>query len=235
MKWLRAPARLADGLRVYAIGDMHGCAGRLRALHEAIRADLKAHPTRGATLVHLGDYIDRGPDSAGVIEAAMGFDACPVVNLTGNHEATLLAALDGDAPAATDWIHYGGREALTSWGMAPHAPRETWGQGIPAAHIAFLRGLALRHRIGPYFFVHAGIRPGVALEDQAPDDLIRIRGAFLNSEADHGAVIVHGHTPVREREADLRDNRINLDTGAVFGGPLTCGVFEEDRVGLLTA
>ncbi|WP_206933596.1 metallophosphoesterase family protein [Roseococcus thiosulfatophilus] len=235
MKWLRAPAQLADGLRVYAIGDVHGCVDKLRALHEAIRADLKAHPTRGATVIHLGDYIDRGPDSAGVIEAAMGFDACPVVNLMGNHEATLLAALDGDAPAATDWIYYGGREALTSWGMPPHAPRESWATGIPAAHIAFLRGLALRHRIGPYFFVHAGIRPGVALEDQAPDDLIRIRGAFLDSEADHGVIVVHGHTPVRERTADLRENRINLDTGAVYGGPLTCGVFEEDRVGLLTA
>jgi len=235
MRWLRAPARLDEGLRVYAIGDMHGCAEKLRALHDAIRADLAAHPTRGATLVHLGDYIDRGPDSAGVIEAVTGFDACPVVNLLGNHEATLLAALDGDAPAATDWIYYGGREALTSWGMAPHAPRDSWAAGIPAAHIAFLRGLSLTHRIGPYVFTHAGIRPGVALEDQAPDDLIRIRGAFLDSEADHGVIVVHGHTPVRERTADLRANRINLDTGAVFGGPLTCGVFEADRVGLLTA
>jgi serine/threonine protein phosphatase 1 len=235
MKWLRAPARLADGLRIYAIGDIHGCADKLRVLHEAILADLKAHPTRGATLVHLGDYIDRGPDSAGAIEAVMGFDACPVVNLMGNHEATLLAALDGDAPAATDWMYYGGREALTSWGMAPHAPRTEWGAGIPAAHQAFLRGLAVRHRVGPYFFAHAGIRPGVPLEAQAPDDLIRIRGAFLDSEADHGVIVVHGHTPVREREADLRANRVNLDTGAVFGGPLTCGVFEEDRLGLITA
>lgn len=235
MKWLRTPARLTDGLRVYAIGDVHGCADKLRALHEAIRADLAQHPTRGATLLHLGDYIDRGPDSAGAIDAVLGFDACPVVNLMGNHEATLLAALDGDAPAATDWMYYGGREALASWGMAPDAPRGEWAAGIPAPHQQFLRGLALRHQVGPYFFAHAGIRPGVPLAAQTPDDLLRIRGAFLDSEAEHGVVVVHGHTPVREREADLRANRVNLDTGAVFGGPLTCGVFEEDRLGLITA
>ena len=235
MKWLKAPAKLPIGTRVYAVGDIHGCAAQLRALHAMIRTDLQANPTSGACLVHLGDFIDRGPDSAGAIEAAMAFNACPVINLSGNHEATLLAALDGDAPSATDWMYYGGREALQSWGMEPHSPRESWAAGIPTPHLAFLRALKLQHRVGSYLFVHAGIRPGIPLDAQSPDDLLRIRGAFLDSEADHGAIIVHGHTPVRERVADLRDNRINLDTGAVFGGPLTCGVFEEDRIGLLTA
>ncbi len=235
MKWLKSRVRLPVGTRVYAIGDVHGCAGKLMELHGQIRADLKENPTSGALLLHLGDFIDRGPDSAGAIDLAMGFDACPVVNLCGNHEATLLAALDGDAPSATDWMYYGGREALVSWGLAEHAPRESWATGIASRHIAFLRGLRLSHRVGPYFFAHAGVRPGVPLDAQAPDDLMRIRGAFLDSEADHGAFIVHGHTPVRERVAELRENRINLDTGAVFGGPLTCGVFEEDRVGLMTA
>ncbi|MDB5414809.1 MAG: serine/threonine protein phosphatase [Rubritepida sp.] len=234
MKWLKAPARLPVGIRVYAIGDIHGCADKLRALHELIRADLTENPTSGASLVHLGDFIDRGPDSAGAIEAVMAFDACPVVNLCGNHEATLLAALDGDAPSATDWMYYGGTQALESWGIDPRAPRDNWSTSIPAAHIAFLRGLSLKHRVGPYIFAHAGIRPGVPLDEQSPDDLMRIRGAFLDNEADHGVIVVHGHTPVRERTADLRENRINLDTGAVFGGPLTCGVFEEARIGLLT-
>ena len=235
MRWLRAPAILPPGMRVYAIGDVHGCADRLRALHAAIAEDLRAHPPREALLVHLGDYVDRGPDSAGAIAAAMGFSACPVVNLMGNHEATLLAALDGDAPSATDWLYYGGREALRSWGLPDWTPRGEWAAGIPAAHQGFLRGLALSHRVGPYLFVHAGVRPGVPLEAQRADDLLRIRGAFLDSEADHGAVIVHGHTPVRERVAEIRANRVNLDTGAVYGGVLTCGVFEEDRIGLLTA
>lgn len=98
-----------------------------------------------------------------------------------------------------------------------------------------MRRLSLSHRVGPYFFAHAGVRPGVPLGEQLPDDLLRIRGAFLDSEVEHGAIIVHGHTPVRERIADLRPNRINLDTGAVYGGPLTCGVFEEDRIGLMVA
>ena len=235
MKWLRAPALLPVGERVYAIGDVHGCADKLLALHALIRADLGANPTSGATVIHLGDYIDRGPDSGGVIEAVLAFDACRTVNLRGNHEATLLDALDGDAPSATDWMYYGGSQALLSWGLAEHAPRESWAAGIPAHHIAFMRGLRFQHRIGPYFFAHAGVRPGVPLARQTPDDLMRIRNTFLDSEADHGAIIVHGHTPVRERVADLRANRINLDTGAVFGGPLTCGVFEEDRLGLLTA
>jgi serine/threonine protein phosphatase 1 len=235
MKWLKAPATLPVGTRVYAIGDIHGCADQLKALHDLIRADLKENPTSGASVVHLGDFIDRGPDSAGAIEAVMAFNPCPVVNLRGNHEDTLLAALDGDSPSATDWMYYGGSQALASWGLGPLAPRDTWAAGIPAAHLAFLRGLRLHHRVGPYLFVHAGIRPGLPFEDQKPEDLLRIRGAFLDSEADHGMIVVHGHTPVREREADLRGNRINLDTGAVFGGPLTCGVFEEGRIGLLTA
>ncbi len=235
MKWLRAPATLAQGKRVYAIGDTHGCITQLRAVHDAIRADLAAHPTPGAVVVHLGDYIDRGPDSAGVIAAVRGFDACPVVNLKGNHEVTLLAALDGDGPSATDWMYYGGKEALASWGVDPDAPPAEWRSGIPAEDQGFLRGLLPHHRVGPYLFVHAGIRPGVALEAQSLDDLTRIRGPFLDSEADHGFVVVHGHTPVRERVADIRPNRINLDTGCVWGGVLTCGVFEEDRLGLITA
>lgn len=235
MRWLKAPGQLPVGTRIYAIGDVHGCADKLKTLHDAIRADLKENPTSGACLVHLGDFIDRGPDSAGALELAMGFSACPVVNLRGNHEDTLLAALDGDSPSATDWMYYGGTQALASWGLDPAAPRESWATGIPAAHVAFLRSLRLHHRVGPYLFVHAGIRPGVPFEEQKPEDLMRIRGAFLDSEADHGMIVVHGHTPVREREADLRENRINLDTGAVFGGPLTCGILEEDRLGLLTA
>lgn len=231
--WRRAPATLPAGERLYAIGDIHGCLAQLRRLHDAIREDLRANPVRRALLVHLGDYIDRGPDSAGVIEAVRGFDACRTVNLLGNHEATLRDALAGDAAAGTDWLYYGGREALLSWGVPAHAPRESWAAAIPAAHLAFLGGLALSHRHGPYFFAHAGVKPGVPLHQQTEDDLTRIRGPFLDSEADHGAVVVHGHTPVRERVPDIRPNRVNLDTGAVYGGVLTCALFEEDRVGLL--
>ncbi|MBU6498614.1 MAG: serine/threonine protein phosphatase, partial [Rhodospirillales bacterium] len=139
----------------------------------------------------------------------------------------------GEGGAAADWMIGGGREALASWGADADGPREAWARAVPAADIAFLRGLALMHRADGYLFVHAGIRPGVALERQAAIDLLGIRQVFLYSEEDFGVVVVHGHTP--KAEPVLRHNRIGIDTGAVFGGALTCAVLEEDRVGFLRA
>ncbi|MFL1462890.1 metallophosphoesterase [Roseococcus sp. DSY-14] len=236
MNWQPAPAALEPGHRLYAIGDAHGCAERLRALHRAVRDDLRARPCAQATLVHLGDLIDRGPDSAGCLDAALGFDACPSLSLRGNHEDTALLALAGEGYACADWLDTGGRAALRSWGVSDLSPRATWAAGVPLRHRDYMAGMALHHRAGPYLFVHAGIRPGVPLEEQSRDDLLRIRRAFLDSEADHGCVVVHGHTPTRDRRPELRPNRINLDTGAVFeGGQLTLAVFEADRVGFVQA
>ncbi len=231
-----APASLPDGRRVYAIGDIHGCAERLFALHRAIAADLARRPVSAPLLLHIGDYIDRGPDSAGVIAAlAAGppLRGVPVVNLLGNHEQTMIDALSGDRAAGTDWLYQGGRPALESWGVDPDSPRETWPAGVPPAHLAFVRGLTLSHREGGYLFVHAGIRPGVPLDAQAREDLLRIRQPFLFTDADFGAVIVHGHTPVKAPV--VRHNRIGIDTGAVFDGPLTCAVLEGRRIGFLMA
>jgi serine/threonine protein phosphatase 1 len=157
-----------------------------------------------------------------------------VVNLLGNHERTMLDALAGEPAAVTDWLYSGGAQALASWRIDPASPIPSWSTAIPAAHRAFLADLALHHRVGGYLFVHAGLRPGVPLERQSLDDLLRIRGAFLHSDADFGAVVVHGHTPVRHGP-EIRANRVNLDTGAVFGRDLTCGVFEGDRLGFLFA
>ncbi len=230
-----APARLPPGRRVYAIGDIHGCTDKLIGLHALIARDLEARPVETPLLLHIGDYVDKGPDSAGTIERLLAppIPGVPVVNLMGNHERTMLDALAGDRPAITDWLHTGGREALASWGADPEDPAG-WAAAIPAAHQAFVRGLALHHRLGGYLFVHAGIRPGVPLAAQAEDDLLRIRGDFLSSERDHGMVVVHGHTPVRHG-AEVYDNRIAIDTGAVFGRPLTCLVLEERRLGFLQA
>lgn len=234
--WHPAPATLDPGRRLYAIGDAHGCAERLHALHGAVRDDLRARPVAEATLIHLGDLIDRGPDSAGCLEAALGFDACATVNLRGNHEDTAILALAGEGHACADWLATGGREALRSWGVDDRSPRATWPAGVPQRHRDGMAAMALHHRAGPYLFVHAGIRPGVALAEQARDDLLRIRRAFLDSEAEHGCVVVHGHSPTRDRLPDIRANRVNLDTGAVFeGGRLTLAVFEESRVGFLQA
>ena len=232
-----APASLPEGHRVYAIGDVHGCDERLARLHRSVAEDLAARPVARPLLLHLGDYVDKGPDSAGVVArlaAGPPLRGVPTVNLMGNHERTMLDALDGQPAAVTDWLHSGGGEALASWRISPASPAAGWSEAIPAAQLGFLRALTMHHRLGGYIFVHAGLQPGVPLDQQSADDLLRIRRTFLDSEADFGAVVVHGHTPVRHGP-DIRRNRINLDTGAVFGRELTCGVFEGDRVAFLLA
>jgi serine/threonine protein phosphatase 1 len=231
-----APASLPPGRRVYAVGDIHGCDTQLGNLHEIIAEDLTRRPIAAPLLLHIGDYVDRGPDTAGVITRLLRgspIAGVPMVNLMGNHEHTMLEALSGERAAATDWMFAGGRPALESYGVNPESPRETWPHAVPAAHMDFLRGLSLMHIEGGYAFVHAGIRPGVALEDQARDDLLRMRQPFLYSDAAFGAVVVHGHTPVKAPV--VRHNRIAIDTGAVFGGKLTCVVLEGDTIGFLTA
>ncbi|MGE0420546.1 MAG: metallophosphoesterase, partial [Acetobacteraceae bacterium] len=140
MRWLRAPGRLPAGRRVYAVGDIHGCKDKLLTLHQAIAQDLKERPAT-AVLVHLGDYIDQGPDSAGVLDVLTGpppASGLRVVNLMGDHERMLVDALNGDRAAATDWLWAGGRETLAGWGIDPDSPREQWEPGIPPAHVAFL-------------------------------------------------------------------------------------------------
>jgi serine/threonine protein phosphatase 1 len=229
-----APGQMPPDARVYAIGDIHGCAERLWALHAAIAADLAARPVAQPLLLHVGDYVDRGPDSAAVVQRLAAGDPLPgvaTVNLMGNHERTMIDALDGIGPSATDWMISGGREALASWGGDPDAPRASWRGHVPAADLDFLRGLPLRHQVGGYLFVHAGIRPGVALSAQSDQDLITIRNSFLYSEQDFGVVVVHGHTP--RMAPEVRFNRIGIDTGAVFNGKLTCAVLEGARIGFL--
>ncbi|HEX4368018.1 MAG TPA: metallophosphoesterase [Rhodopila sp.] len=232
----RAPASLPPGRRIYAIGDIHGCARQLADLHATIAEDLASRPIASALLLHIGDYVDRGADTAGVIARLV--DGCPIqgmdmVNLMGNHESTMLDALSGERAAGTDWLFAGGKAALQSYGIDPEGPRDQWAAVIPDDHQDFLRNLLLMHREGGYAFIHAGVRPGIPLESQARDDLLRSRQPFLYSEADFGAVVVHGHTPVKTPV--VRHNRIAIDTGAVFGGKLTCVVLEADTLGFLTA
>ncbi len=237
MELSQAPASLPADRRIYAVGDVHGCARQLANLHALIAEDLARRPVGSALLLHIGDFVDRGADTAGVI--ALLLDGSPVpgtqmINILGNHESTMLEALSGDKAAATDWLFAGGKEALQSYGIDPElTPREQWAALIPVSHRGFLSGLPLIYREGGYAFVHAGVRPGVPLGEQARDDLLRSRQPFLYSEADFGAVIVHGHTPVKAPV--VKHNRIAIDTGAVFGGKLTCAVLEADSIGFLTA
>jgi serine/threonine protein phosphatase 1 len=234
IRFLRAPAWMPRGRRAYVIGDIHGCRAKLMALHDLIAADFAVRPTRSAVLVHLGDYIDQGPDSAGVVGLLAAGPPVPgmaVVNLLGDHERMLLGGLEGERAAATDWLWAGGREALASWGLSPDLPREDWEAALPAAHVAWLRSLVLTHREGGYLFVHAGIRPGVKLEEQARDDMVTMRHPFLSTEQDFGVVVVHGHASTPS--VQIVANRIGLDTGSGIGGKLTCAVLEDDLIGLL--
>ena len=231
----KAPASLPADRRIYAIGDIHGCARQLDALHALIARDLAARPVASPLLLHIGDYVDRGADTKGVIDRLVHGSPIPgmaMINMMGNHEATMLDAVNGERAAGTDWLFAGGKAALESYGIDPEGPREVWKDRIPAEHQDFLRHLILMHREGGYAFVHAGVRPNIPLEQQAREDLLRARQPFLYSEADFGAVIVHGHTPVKT--AVVKHNRIAIDTGAVFGGKMTAAVLEADTVGFLT-
>ena len=198
LHFVLSPGRLPRGRRVYAIGDIHGCLAELRQLHAAIAEDIARRPTGSALLLHLGDYIDFGPDSAGVLTllaAGPPIAGVPTINLMGDHERIALDALSGDSAAATDWLHTGGQSALQSWGIgARHTTQRMASDASRHLMLYLWKGWRAWHHEGSYLFVHAGIRPGVGLDDQAEDDLFGIRQSFLASEQDFGAIIVHGHS-----------------------------------------
>jgi serine/threonine protein phosphatase 1 len=236
MKEALSPGSLPRGVRVYAVGDVHGCAERLEVLHARIAAHARARPAGRVVLVHLGDYVDRGPDSAGVLDLLLGPSPVPgaeVVNLVGNHEIMMLDAADPRSPpgAMPFWLENGGVETLASYGAGPD-DRDPL-RAVPEAHLAFLRRCPLRWSAGDFLFVHAGVRPGVALDRQDPFDLIWIREPFLSYDGDLPLVVVHGHSPTGAPA--IRPHRIGIDTGACFGGDLTCLVLEGGRLGFLTA
>jgi serine/threonine protein phosphatase 1 len=204
----------------YAIGDIHGALHKLRNLTERCQEHAAGRPR---TYVFLGDYIDRGPESAGVIRFLIDLQGTMperVITLMGNHEATVLAIIDGITPAA-NWLAQGGAATLRSYGVS--RARE-----LPREHVDWMRSLPSSHDDGRRFFVHAGIDPQKPLDAQNEFDLLWIREPFLSDGRDHGRLIVHGHTPLNGDSPELRGNRVNLDTGAVFGGPLTAAVFSDE-------
>ena len=231
-----APASLRPGQRIYAIGDVHGCLDQLLALHSEIAADLAIRPVEESLLIHLGDYVDRGPDSAGVVGLLHGRAVPQVsrrIDLQGNHEAMMLAALTGKPDPAALWFDNGGSATLESYGVPHDALCDEWSHSVPAAHQHWIGSRPLTHQEGGYLFVHAGIRPGRKIARQTADDLLWIREPFLSSQDRHPFVVVHGHTP--GARPDIRPNRIGIDTGAAMGGVLTCLVLEENRMNFLTA
>jgi serine/threonine protein phosphatase 1 len=229
---------LPAGRRLYAIGDVHGRDDLLAQLLADIEDDSRRRGPAQTILLFLGDLIDRGPGSAEVVERLRTYrpPGVRLVFLAGNHEEVLLRILDGDASLIADWLRFGGAECLRSYGvdagelakMTPAQAVETVRSAVPDAHAAFLRTFDDTFRAGGYLFVHAGIRPGIPLAEQAPSDLRWIREPFLTDGAEHGFVVVHGHT-IRE-DVDERANRIGIDTGAYRYGVLTAlGLEAGDR------
>ena len=229
-----------EGVRIYAVGDIHGRVDLLDRLVLRIDADLVAHPIGRPVQVFLGDYIDRGPDSAAVLERLIERGRThETVCLMGNHEAFLLEFLD-DPSLLTAWGQNGGLTTLLSYGVAPviqAVPAEqaevsaALAKAMPKDHKDFLNALPLSFTCGDFFFVHAGVRPGTSLVRQREQDLLWIREEFLRHNAAFEKIVVHGHTPVREPE--VRRNRINVDTGAYATGRLTCVRLERDDISFL--
>ncbi|WP_347311633.1 metallophosphoesterase [Defluviimonas sp. SAOS-178_SWC] len=235
-------------MRTYAIGDIHGHLDKLEAAHSLIAADRAENGDREAPVVHIGDLVDRGPDSCGVIDYLLRGIAgrAPWVVLKGNHDrmfANFLVDPDSHDPGLREGLHWtdprlGGGTTLASYGVAGTGERllfdlhEEAVAAVPEAHVAFLGGLNLHFQRGAALFVHAGIRPGIPVERQAEDDLLWIRRDFLDDPRDHGMLVVHGHTPV---DAPCHyGNRLNIDTGAGYGKPLTAVVIEGHQVWHLT-
>lgn len=235
-------------MRTYAVGDVHGHPDKLRAAHRLIAADRVRTGDDAAPVVHLGDLVDRGPDSREVVEylrrgAAAGE---PWVTLKGNHD--FMFALFLRDPLARDpgmradltWLdrRIGGTTTLASYGVADAGDRplaEVHAEAlakVPRTHLDFIDALPLILRRGPVALVHAGVRPGVALDDQVASDLMWIRGAFHDFAGDYGALVIHGHTPVDQ--VTHFGNRVAVDTGAAYGGPVSAVVIEDRVVAVLT-
>ena len=232
------PRAVPVGTRVYAIGDIHGSLAPLRVLHDAILEHAEAHPIERKCLIYLGDYIDRGFDSRAVIEL-LANDPLPGfehVFLKGNHEDGMLRFL-ADGSNALFWVAYGGIATMLSYGVRPPDPaidedeviraRKELAKKLPPAHLDFLAKLEPYRIEGDYLFVHAGIRPGVQIDEQREEDLLWIREDFLRSQDEFGKCVVHGHSITRE--PDFQPNRIGIDTGAFASGRLTCLVLEGTK------
>lgn len=234
-------------MRSYAIGDIHGQRTLLALAHARIARDRAECGDEEAPVIHLGDLVDRGPDSAGVIaDLREGIAAGrPWVVIKGNHDRLFQRFVDSDLTpdpylrSGLDWLAgpIGGQATLTSYGidcagLSAEEARARARSAVPERDLDFLRGLPLTHHRAGALFVHAGIRPGVALPAQTEDDLLWIRDPFLLDPRDHGFLVVHGHTALKQ-PLHYR-NRLNLDSGAAYGGPLTAAVIEDGLVSVLT-
>lgn len=236
----KAPS-VPPGCRVYAVGDIHGRLDLLQRLNALIVADAQTAPQR-RVLIYLGDYVDRGTNSKGVIDCLLQTpDEFETYFLRGNHDQAVLDFL-AYPPSYRSWKSFGAQETLLSYGIRPPlydndealiAARNELSRALPQTHLAFLQGLTMSLQVGGYFFVHAGVRPGISLERQAVQDMMWIRDEFLFSAEDFGKIVVHGHTP--SDGPVCRHNRIGIDTGAYATGRLAALVLEGANIKFLHA
>ncbi len=226
---------------IYAVGDVHGRLDLLEEIEQMIVADIASSGGSKPVICYLGDYVDRGPHSAGVIDRLTSHtqDGMERIYLKGNHEDRMLAFLENPHECGPAWAKFGGREALESYGVhLPDAGQEDWGRIydefralLPERHLRFLNQLRLAARWRDFLFVHAGLSPLADLAQQPARDLIWIRDAFINSSRDWGVRVIHGHVIVEE--VAFRPNRIGIDTGAYKSGVLTCLVVAPDKLRIL--
>lgn len=234
-------ARAPEGMRLYAIGDVHGCIDQLEEMHRLIADEIARDGPADWRIIHLGDYVDRGPDSKAVLSflvAARERDPRNVM-IGGNHDVGFLEFLDEPTPHGL-FARFGGAGTAASYGVdldfsdpvrleRGHAALV---KAMPRSHVEFLLSLRFSVDLGDFFFCHAGIKPRVPLDRQAPEELVWIRDEFLDYPHLHPKVIVHGHTPSREPE--VRANRVNVDTGCYSTGVLTAFVAEGPEKRLLS-
>ena len=234
--------RLPDGQRVYAVGDIHGRLDLFAPLAEAIEEDADEAAAAGlaTTVILLGDLVDRGPDSAAVVAFAREWQRRrPLRILGGNHEEMFLRSFVS-LDILRHFLRHGGRETLLSYPIDPATyaaatlseTQKLMREAVPAEDIAFMQAMEGMVQVGDYLFVHAGIRPGLPLDQQSETDLVWIREPFLSEATSHGPLIVHGHTAIDA--ATHYGNRLNLDSGAAYGGPLSAVVIEGREAALLT-
>ncbi|MDD3288940.1 MAG: metallophosphoesterase family protein [Alphaproteobacteria bacterium] len=234
---------IPDDTRLYAIGDIHGNTAPLKRLLKMILEDASRHSATYYQLVFLGDYIDRGMDSKGTIEFLMNElpNKMSKVFLRGNHDDAFLRFLEGDFETSSFWLPCGGLATLASYGVDPFKIRATQdlevlrkalAANVPQTHLDFLNATQLFYALGDYYFAHAGIKPGTKLELQEAEDILWIRGEFLNSHQDHGKIIVHGHSVTNKPE--IKPNRIGIDTGAFASGHLTCLILQGNEQSIIS-
>jgi len=231
---------LPPGVRIYAVGDIHGRLDLLNELLVRVDEDMSSRPATRAISIFLGDYIDRGPSSRETIDRLIAHaQANESVFLKGNHEQIAINCLR-DRGLFERWMRLGGLQTLTSYGITLAALSDerqivrlqaAFHDALPQSHFRFFRDLQSSFTCGDYFFAHAGVKPDVALARQKESDLLWIRQEFLASRGDFGKIVIHGHTPVREIEVE--PNRVNIDTGAFATGRLTCLVIDESSLSVI--